>query len=80
MTFSGDGHEIYVLNHSTVPIVVTGLSLYDCENIKNRCDVQRLQVHVQPRQRVVLAIVRPNDKSRPSSFQFRYSWEPARER
>lgn len=77
MTFSGDGHALYVLNNSSVPILVTGLSLYDCENIKNRCEAQRLRVQVPPHQRVILATVRPDNTSRPSSFHWRYTWEPA---
>ncbi|SRR6266851_66976 len=79
MTFGGDGTEISVLNGSSVAIVVTGLELYDCENIKNRCEVQRLQVRVPPHQRVSLATVRQNDKTRRWSFNYRYSWEPARD-
>ncbi len=80
MTLSGDGQEIFVRNHSSVAIIVTGLRLLDCENIRNRCEVQRLQVRVPPGQRVTLTTVRPNDTSRPSSFQFRFTWEPARDR
>src|SRR5712691_9708573 len=67
MTLSGDGQEIFVRNHSSVAIIVTGLRLLDCENIRNRCEVQRLQVRVPPGQRVTLTTVRPNDSSRPSS-------------
>ena len=48
MSFGGDGQIVYVYNHSSVPIVVTGLHLIDCENIKNSCDVQRLRVQVNP--------------------------------
>jgi len=77
MTLSGDGQYVYVFNHSSVPIIVTGLHLVACENIKNKCEVQRLQVRVPPGQRVNLATVRPDNTSRPSSFRFTYTWERA---
>ncbi len=79
ITLSGDGQEVYVLNHSSVPIIVTGLSLVNCENIKNRCEAERLHVRVPPGQRVSLVTVRLNNTSRPSSFDYRYTWEPAKE-
>ena len=60
ITLSGDGQEVYVLNHSSVPIIVTGLSLVNCENIKNRCEAERLHVRVPPGQRVSLVTVRLN--------------------
>ena len=51
MSLSGDGQYVYIVNHSSVEIVVTGLRLTDCENIKNRCEVMRLRVPVLPGQR-----------------------------
>jgi hypothetical protein len=78
MSLGGEGQNVYVFNHSSVTIMVTGLQLHDCENIKNRCDVMRLRIPVRPVQRQNLALVRPNDTNRPFSFKFNYSWEPAR--
>lgn len=75
MSFGGDGHVVYVYNHSSVPIVVTGLQLLDCENIKNSCDVQRLRIQVPAGQRTNIVTVKPENPSRPYSFQFHYSWE-----
>ena len=75
MSFGGDGQIVYVYNHSSVPIVVTGLQLIDCENIKNSCDVQRLRVQVPAGQRTTLATVKPENPNRPYSFRFHYSWE-----
>src|SRR5882757_5389724 len=39
MSYGGDGYNVYITNHSSVPIEVTGLKLYDCENIRNQCDL-----------------------------------------
>ncbi len=80
MSLSGDGQYVYVVNHSSVSIMVTGLHLTDCENIKNRCEVMRLRVPVRPGQRENLDTVKPDNPNRPSSFRFTYSWEPARDR
>ena len=79
MALTGDGQYIYIVNHSSAAITVTGLHLIDCENIKNRCEVMRLRVRVPPGQRANLATVRPDNPNRASSFRFTYRWEPARE-
>ncbi|HEX9346445.1 MAG TPA: hypothetical protein VF919_02620 [Gemmatimonadales bacterium] len=76
MSFGGDGHVVYVDNHSSVAIMVTGLQLIDCENIKNSCEVQRLRIQVPAGQRTNIATVKPENPNRPYSFQFHYSWEP----
>jgi hypothetical protein len=78
MALSGDGQYIYVINHSSAAITITGLQLTDCENIRNSCNVSRLRVRVLPSQRVNLVTVKPDNPSRPSSFRFHYTWEPAR--
>jgi uncharacterized protein (DUF2164 family) len=79
MTESGDAENVYVINHSSAAIMVTALNLYQCENIKNRCEVQRLRVRVRPGQRENLATVRPLYSTRAFSFRFTYAWEPARD-
>ena len=80
MTFGGDGQAIYIVNHSTVPIVITGLRLTSCENVKSRCDeTMRLRVRVGPGRRETVHVVRPDNPNRGHSFRFSYTWEPARE-
>jgi P pilus assembly chaperone PapD len=79
LTFSGDGQHIYVTNSSSVPIMVTGLRLTDCENIKNRCETIRLRVLVAPGQRQNLIIVKPDNTNRAHSFRYNYTWEPAQQ-
>jgi hypothetical protein len=79
MSFGGDGHIIYVYNHSSVPIVITGLQLLDCENIKNSCDVQHPRIQVPAGQRMNLTTVKPENPNRPYYFRFHYSWEPVRQ-
>ena len=76
MTLSGDGQVVYVYNHSSLPIVITGLQLIECENIRNSCDVQRLRIEAPPGQRVNIATVRPANPNGPYSYRYHYSWEP----
>jgi len=79
MSHGGDGQFIYVVNHSSVPITITGLHITDCENVRNRCEPTRLRVRVEPGRRQNLATVRPDNPNRAHSFRFRYTWEPARD-
>lgn len=79
MSYGGDGQHIYIINHSSIPITITGLRLTDCDNIRNRCETMRLRVQVEPGQRRNLVLVRPDNPARAHSFRFTYTWEPARE-
>ena len=80
MTHGDDGQYIYITNHSSVPIIVTGLHLTSCENIKNRCDPMPLRVRVVPGGRENVATVKPDNPSRAYSFRFTFTWEQARDR
>jgi hypothetical protein len=75
MSYSGEGHVVVVTNRSTVPIVVTGVSLVSCENIKNRCDEgTRMKVRVAPGQRKTVLNVRPENPNRAHGFRFTFAW------
>lgn len=74
MSHGGEGHAVYVTNNSTVPIVVTGVHLYDCDNIRNRCEPRRIKVEVRPGQRRVIETVRPDSPARGNSFRVRFTW------
>ena len=79
MSFS-EGQYIYIVNHSSVPIMITGLHLTDCVNIKNSCLPTPLRIRVGPGQRENIATVRPDVSDRAYSFRFNYTWEPVREK
>lgn len=70
----GRGQHVWVQNRSTETIVVTSLRIYDCENIRNRCEVQRMEREVAPGQRMRLATVQPDDPDRPSNFRYGWTW------
>lgn len=70
----GGGFSIFVQNTSTVPIRVTGLSLYDCTNVRNRCDLIRLNVLVAARARVRVGGVEPGSPDRGTEFRYSFTW------
>ena len=78
MSFS-EGQYIYIINHSSAPIMITGIHLIDCENVKNSCLPTPLRIRVRPGQRENLVTVRPDVSDRPYSFRFTYTWEQVRE-
>ena len=71
---SFDGESIHVLNNSTVPVVITSVHVYQCENIATPCTVIRLQIPVASHQRKRVATVRPADPQRSYSYQYRWTW------
>jgi hypothetical protein len=78
MNYGGDGYTVYVRNESSVPINVTGLQLYDCENIKSECGPgMPLKIRVDPGRQQNIFIVRIENTTRASHFRFHYSWEQA---
>lgn len=76
---TGDGmaQRVVVTNLSTVPITVTSVRLHSCENIKNRCDVVRLRVQVEPNQKRNVLVVRPEAQNKAYKFEYSWSWEAA---
>jgi uncharacterized protein YcfL len=69
-------HVVYVSNHSTVPIQVYSIRLYDCTNVKQRCDVSSVNITVGPGQRKVITRVEPASAATGFGYRFGYSWKP----
>lgn len=72
-SYDGRGQQIYVTNLSSVPIVVTSLHLRECKNIRNRCEVRRMNVLVEPGKRRQIELVE-YDRTGTGGSTFRYSW------
>lgn len=70
--YSGRGQQILVENGSTVDIVVTSLHIKECENVRNRCEVVRLNILVPAGQSRPITTVERRDDQR--AYNFRYSW------
>jgi hypothetical protein len=63
-------HVLYVQNSSTVPVVVFGLLLTECENVRYGCGGRRVKIRVAPDRRVTVGHVEAQDHER----GFRYRW------
>jgi hypothetical protein len=69
-------HNIYVRNNSSVAIVVYGVTLRSCENVRQQCEPQVTNIRVEPNTRSVVLHVEPKSNFAPFSYRFSYSWRP----
>ena len=67
-------HVLYVQNSSTVPIVVFGITLTECENIRQPCGSRRVKIKVAPNRRVNVGRVEPRDRERGFSYRWTFSY------
>lgn len=74
---SFDGQSIYILNNSSVPIVITSVRLTECVNIASPCTLIPLKVRVEPGNRTRVFHVRPADHERAYSYKYAWTWSPA---
>jgi hypothetical protein len=63
-------HMLYVSNNSTVPIVVFGISLTACENVRQSCGARRTNFKIGAGRRVNVGRVQARDTER----AFGYRW------
>ena len=71
---SSPGHALYITNRSTVTIVVFGLTLSDCENVRQSCQGQRLNIPIEPGDRRQVGRVEVKDTGRHWSYRWNYSY------
>ena len=67
-------HVIYVENRSTVPIMVFGVSLSGCENVRQQCSPRPVKIRVSPGRREIAMRVEPANKDRGFEYHFGFSW------
>jgi hypothetical protein len=67
-------HVLYVQNSSTVPIVVFGIVLSQCENIRQPCGGRRVKIRIAPNRRVNVGRVEPRDRERDFSYRWNFSF------
>jgi hypothetical protein len=80
LTEQGIGEDLaqtmLVTNYSTVPIIVFGVVLTACENVKQPCGSRRTNIRVHPKQRVTIGRVQPRDTERGFSYRWAFSYHP----
>jgi hypothetical protein len=69
-----DAHQLFVTNKSTVPIVVFGVSLAQCENVKQSCGGRPTKVSVPAGQRRDVFRVQPKDSEKGFSYRWSFSY------
>jgi hypothetical protein len=67
-------HVIYVVNASTVPVIVFGVGLRNCENVKQQCNARTANIRVAAGTRSVVMRVEPDNQQRGFTYNFNYSW------
>jgi len=71
---STPGHILYISNHSTVPIVVFGLTLSDCVNLRQSCSPQRLDILVPPGDRRQVGRVDAREATKAYGYRWGFSF------
>ena len=76
---STPSQNIYVVNASTEPIVVFGVALRECENIKQRCEPKQTNVKIGAGDRRIVLRVEPANLENAYSYRFSFSWRPEKQ-
>jgi hypothetical protein len=69
-------HALYVQNSSTVPVVVFGILLTECENVRQPCGSHHVKIRVGPNRRVNVGRIEPRDRERGMSYRWTFSYLP----
>jgi hypothetical protein len=73
LSHGSDGAQLlWVRNESTIPIVVYGITLSSCLNIKQFCGGERMTIQVPPGEQRTVFRVTPDAPDRASDFRWRF--------
>jgi hypothetical protein len=67
-----EAHQLFVTNKSTVPIIVFGVSLSSCDNVKQSCEARRTKINIPAGQRRNVGKVQAKDTEK--GFEYRWSF------
>ncbi len=67
-------HMMYVSNNSTVPIVVFGITLTACENVRQSCGSRRTNIKIGAGHRVNIGRVQARDTERAFGYRWTFSY------
>ena len=75
-THDMSGSRIFMRNESEETLIVTAVYLYDCENIRNPCDVAiPMHERLDPGEEAQVLVVRPRDRSDGWTYRYRFTWD-----
>jgi len=67
-------HMLYVSNNSTVPIVLFGITLSSCENVRQSCGSRRTNIKIDAGRRANVGRVEARDKERAFGYRWAISY------
>ena len=67
-------HSLYISNNSTVPIVIFGITLTQCDNVKQSCGPRRTNIKIGAGRRVNVGRVQARDSDRGFSYRWNFSY------
>ena len=67
-------HSLYISNNSTVPIVVFGIVLTQCENVKQSCFPRHTNIKIAAGRRANVGRVQARDAERGFSYRWTFSY------
>ena len=69
---------LWVTNRSSLPIVVVGVTLRECENVAHPCDRPiALLVRLEPGERKQVLRIRPAQETNPFRYDYTFAWRKA---
>lgn len=72
---ANEGDQIvWVSNHSDQAIIVNGVTLADCENVRVSCSTHRLNIRIHPGQEKMIYRVRQRFADQRFHFRYSFSW------
>lgn len=72
---ANEGDQIvWVSNHSDQTIIVNGVTLADCENVRVSCSTHRLNIRIHPGQEKMIYRVRQRFADQHFTFRYSFSW------
>lgn len=67
----------WVKNGSSVPVVITQVSILACVNLKAFCGINATNVRVEPGERAEVIRIEAQDPSRPFNYRLQWRWRAA---
>ena len=71
---SEPAQQFVVMNASSVPIIVFGVTTYACENVKQWCGGRRMKLRIEPGQRRTVGTVEPRTTDLAYSYRWNFSY------
>jgi hypothetical protein len=71
---SHPGQVMWVENRSSVPITIYSVTLRGCENVKQRCEVRPVNIHLGPNSRAELTRIEPENPQKAYNFSSTFAW------